>query len=482
MRRDGRCAATPARTAACSSGAGPARPRSASASCPSAAAPLRQRIDGSLAGILLGAMIVLSLLCWGPIPLACLWVGSQVDYLSGSVSFGILVSFVGLFALLFGALALLRRLDQAWILVRRAAGHDQRSGRARTDLRDHRGVCALRLHVLVRRDPRPRRRIVSGSGGDEPRAHASAASEPRRRASLLERAEPWACSTTTASSKGCPRRRSTAACAQQAAERRRKALTRVETLDLSQTTWPELAHPSIVNAITFTARRGLQRYPHLRGSQLRDELAERHGVDSGRLILGNGAAELLSSATRALIEPGQRAAHLLALLPAVPDHGPPRPRPRGAGHRRRRRAAGGRRASEDTRVIALASPNDPTGELLPTRRARAAARRACPRASPCCSTSRSSSSPTPSRSTPRWSCSSTIRGCSCSAASPRPGAWRACASATRSAARARRSCSPSSSPTSASPRSPRRAPWRRCAAARSSSPSACADLPTSAPR
>jgi len=89
---------------------------------------LRRRFDGSLAGILLGAMILLSLLCWGPIPLACLWIGSQADYLSGSVSFGILVSFMGLFALLFGALAILRRLDQAWILVRRAAGHDQRTG------------------------------------------------------------------------------------------------------------------------------------------------------------------------------------------------------------------------------------------------------------------------------------------------------------------------------------------------------------------
>jgi len=88
----------------------------------------RQRIDGSLAGILLAAMILLSLLCWGPIPLACLWIGSQVDYLSGSVSFGILVSFIGLFALLFGTLAILRRIDQAWILVRRAAGHDQRTG------------------------------------------------------------------------------------------------------------------------------------------------------------------------------------------------------------------------------------------------------------------------------------------------------------------------------------------------------------------
>jgi hypothetical protein len=88
----------------------------------------RQRIDGSFANTLVAAMILLSLLCWGPIPLACLWVGSQVDYLSGSIGIGILVSFVALFVLLFGSLALLKRLDQAWILMRRAAGHDQRSG------------------------------------------------------------------------------------------------------------------------------------------------------------------------------------------------------------------------------------------------------------------------------------------------------------------------------------------------------------------
>ncbi len=77
---------------------------------------------------MLGAMILLSVLCWGPIPVACLWIGSQVNYLTGSVSLGILCAFAGLFGLLFGTLSLLRRLDQAWILVRRAAGHDQRSG------------------------------------------------------------------------------------------------------------------------------------------------------------------------------------------------------------------------------------------------------------------------------------------------------------------------------------------------------------------
>jgi histidinol-phosphate aminotransferase len=150
-----------------------------------------------------------------------------------------------------------------------------------------------------------------------------------------------------------------------AAERKRKALTRVETLDLSQTTWPELPHPRIVTAITFVARRGLHRYPHVHGSDLRNRLAERHGVEPDRLILGNGSAELLSSATRALIEPGQQ---LLTVWPSYPLF----PLMARRAHGQAVRITGGVDAlleaaqAQDVRVIALASPNDPTGELLPT--------------------------------------------------------------------------------------------------------------------
>jgi histidinol-phosphate aminotransferase len=152
---------------------------------------------------------------------------------------------------------------------------------------------------------------------------------------------------------------------EQAAERRRKALARVETLDLSQTTWPELPHPYIVNAITFVARRGLHRYPHLSGSDLRVQLAHRHGVDPARLILGNGSAELLSSATRALIAPGQQ---LLTAWPSYPLY----PIMARRAHGRAVPVSGGVDAllaaakHQDARVIVLASPNDPTGELLAT--------------------------------------------------------------------------------------------------------------------
>ncbi len=152
---------------------------------------------------------------------------------------------------------------------------------------------------------------------------------------------------------------------EQDAERRRKALTQVQTLDLSQTTWPELPHPRIVSALTFMARRGLNRYPQLHGSDLRDLLAERHGVDPSRLILGNGAAELLSSATRALIEPGQM---LLTSWPSYPLY----PIMARRAHGRAVPVSGGVDAlleaapEHDTRVVTLASPNDPTGELLRT--------------------------------------------------------------------------------------------------------------------
>ena len=97
-------------------------------SLPQRGSDARQRFDRWLAGLIFACMAIGSLLCWGPIPVACLWVGSQVTYLTGGVFLGIVLAIVALFVLLFGMLVILRRLDAAWILVRRAAGYDQRSG------------------------------------------------------------------------------------------------------------------------------------------------------------------------------------------------------------------------------------------------------------------------------------------------------------------------------------------------------------------
>ena len=88
----------------------------------------RRRFDNALALLLAGLMVFINLLFWGPLPAAWLWVGSQVDYRTDSVSLGIFVAFLGLLLTLVGALAVLKRIDHAWILVRRAAGHDQRKG------------------------------------------------------------------------------------------------------------------------------------------------------------------------------------------------------------------------------------------------------------------------------------------------------------------------------------------------------------------
>jgi hypothetical protein len=125
---------------------------------------LRQRVDGSLANLLLASITLVSLLCWGPIPVACLWLGSQANYLSGSVGVGILVAFAGLFGLLFGALALLRRLDSSWILVRRAAGYDQRTGALGRVFAATAVVCAAVFVVWFLVIHGPGSNTITGSG------------------------------------------------------------------------------------------------------------------------------------------------------------------------------------------------------------------------------------------------------------------------------------------------------------------------------
>ncbi len=149
---------------------------------------------------------------------------------------------------------------------------------------------------------------------------------------------------------------------QQAADKRALELTRVETLDLSVTTWPYPTHADVVSAVTFVARRGMHRYP--RDSELASELAHHLGVPAERMALGNGASELLQAATCALIRPGQ------ALLTYWPSH-PLFPKMARRAHgvavpvgERDPEALLAAAAQHDTRVIALASPNDPTGELI----------------------------------------------------------------------------------------------------------------------
>ena len=147
-------------------------------------------------------------------------------------------------------------------------------------------------------------------------------------------------------------------------ERKQQALARVEPLDLSATTWPEYPPSTVVNAITYAARRGLHRYLDRHATALRSELAHHLGVAEGRLVVGDGSAQLLGAAAQALLDP------LDELVTPWPSYGlyP------AIAHRARGRAvpvpgfgaqAVLRAVNQRTRLVALCNPNDPTGELVP---------------------------------------------------------------------------------------------------------------------
>lgn len=88
----------------------------------------RRTADKFLSALILTVETLLCLTLWGPQPAGWLWVGSQVDYQTGSVALGIIVAFAGMLTTLFFTLSIARRLDYAWRLVRRAAGYEQKKG------------------------------------------------------------------------------------------------------------------------------------------------------------------------------------------------------------------------------------------------------------------------------------------------------------------------------------------------------------------
>jgi len=151
------------------------------------------------------------------------------------------------------------------------------------------------------------------------------------------------------------------------ARERRLAPERVEELDLSSTEWPEFPSSEVVNASIYMARGRVNGYPDRHAEAVRRALAERHGVAPERIVLGNGAAELLQAAALALMSDGDE---LLTPWPSYPLY------PLMAAR------AGGRPVTVDgdgpalqervteaigdrTRVVVVCNPNDPTGRYLP---------------------------------------------------------------------------------------------------------------------
>jgi hypothetical protein len=105
-------------------GTGPIRYRSR----PEVGSPARQRADRVLAAAILLVETLLCLSLFGPQPLGWLWVGSQVQYLTGFVTAGISTVMLGCLASLLITMAIGKRLDHAWKIVRRAGGHQQEGG------------------------------------------------------------------------------------------------------------------------------------------------------------------------------------------------------------------------------------------------------------------------------------------------------------------------------------------------------------------
>ena len=148
-------------------------------------------------------------------------------------------------------------------------------------------------------------------------------------------------------------------------ERRRKAVTKLDPLDLSGTTWHEPPHPDAVNAATFALRRAVNEPPDLAATALREALAARHGIAVGQVAAGHGAGELLRALLWRVVGSGGEA--LIGWpgwqpLPGMVE------------------AAGGRavpvppapaellaRAGGHTRAVIVTSPADPTGALLRRR-------------------------------------------------------------------------------------------------------------------
>jgi len=151
-------------------------------------------------------------------------------------------------------------------------------------------------------------------------------------------------------------------------EERAKALAHIPTIDLSGTEWPEFPNSEVMNASIFVARGRINGYPDRYAEKLRRSLSARHDVDAERIVVGNGAAELLQSAAHALLAGG---GELVTPWPSYPLY--PLMAARAGGRpvavdlvddrldARRTLAAMGER----TRAVVICNPNDPTGTYVP---------------------------------------------------------------------------------------------------------------------
>jgi histidinol-phosphate aminotransferase len=134
----------------------------------------------------------------------------------------------------------------------------------------------------------------------------------------------------------------------------------------NETPWPP--HPQVLEAVEAQLR-NLNRYPDPDKSLLRRRIAERTGVPSGRVTVGNGSCEILLAAADAMLEPGAEVVyawpsfsiypHLAAMSGAraitVPLND--------AGEHDLEEMA--QEVTAATRIVIVCNPNNPSATALP---------------------------------------------------------------------------------------------------------------------
>jgi histidinol-phosphate aminotransferase len=140
-----------------------------------------------------------------------------------------------------------------------------------------------------------------------------------------------------------------------------------EAIKLASNEVPYGPLPGVVEAVT-EAMRASHRYPDMGVALLRDRLAERYGVDPGRIVTGCGSVALAEHLAKATCLPGDEIVHSWRSFEAYPiiaagvaATGVRVPNTAGHGHDldAMADAVGGR-----TRLVLVCNPNNPTGTAV----------------------------------------------------------------------------------------------------------------------
>ena len=156
------------------------------------------------------------------------------------------------------------------------------------------------------------------------------------------------------------------------ARRRREkllALEKVPDLDISGTEWPEFPNSEVVNASIFTARGRVNGYPDRYARGVRRALAEKHGIEPERIVVGNGASELLQSAAFALLSDGDELVMpwpSYPLYPLMASRAGARPVAVDVGPSGAELGRVADAVSDRTKAVVICNPNDPTGTYVPS--------------------------------------------------------------------------------------------------------------------